>query len=90
LQSHVRLAAENLLLRKQLALYIERKTKPRRASNATRVTLVILARFIEWRPVLTIVRPDTLARWHRHVGRLFWRWRCRPPGDRGFRGTYSG
>jgi hypothetical protein len=57
LQSHSRLAVENLLLRKQLALYVERNTKPRRAGNATRLTLVILTRFIDWRPVLTIVQP---------------------------------
>jgi hypothetical protein len=36
------LAAENLFLRKQLALYIERKAKPRRADDATRITLVRL------------------------------------------------
>ena len=36
LHSHQRLAAENLFLRKQLALYIERQAKPRRATNATR------------------------------------------------------
>ena len=40
LHSHTRLAAENLFLRKQLALYIERRTTPRRASGATRVTLI--------------------------------------------------
>jgi hypothetical protein len=55
LHSQRRLAAENLFLRKQLALYIERQAKPRRATNATRLTLVILAHFIDWRPVLTIV-----------------------------------
>lgn len=59
LRSHGRLAAENLFLRKQLALYLERQVKPRPASNATRLTLVVLARFIEWRAVLTIVQPDT-------------------------------
>ena len=32
-----RLAAENLFLRKQLALYIERQVKPRRADNAARI-----------------------------------------------------
>src|SRR5688572_28459749 len=80
LQSHARLAAENLFLRKQLALYVERRVKPRRATNATRLTLVVLARFIEWRPVLTIVRPDTLVRWHRHAFRLFWRWKSRRCG----------
>jgi putative transposase len=78
LLSHPRLAAENLFLRKQLALYVERQVKPRRATNATRLTLVVLARFIEWRPILTIVQPDTLVRWHRYAFRLFWRWKsCR-------------
>ncbi len=80
LHSRTRLAAENLFLRKQLALYAERKTKPRRATNATRLTLVVLARFVAWRSLLTIVQPDTLVRWHRHVFRLFWRWRSRLRG----------
>ena len=48
-------AAENLYLRKQLALYAERGVRPRRADDATRVTLVVLARLIDWRAALTIV-----------------------------------
>jgi putative transposase len=62
--SHSSLAAENLFLRKQLAFYLERKVKPRRVDDATRITLVVLARFLDWRRVLTIVQPDTLVRWH--------------------------
>ena len=31
---------------KQLALYVERRVKPRRANDATRITLVILAFFV--------------------------------------------
>jgi transposase InsO family protein len=80
LRSHAHLAAENLFLRKQLALYVERQVKPRRATNATRLTLVVLARFIEWRPLLTCVQPETLVRWHRQGLRLFWRWKSRPRG----------
>ena len=80
LRSHAHLAAENLFLRKQLALYVERQVKPRRASNATRLTLVVLAHLIEWRRILTIVQPDTLVRWHRHAVRLVWRWTSRPRG----------
>jgi hypothetical protein len=34
------LVVENLFLRKQLALYLERKVKPRRARTATKLTLV--------------------------------------------------
>jgi hypothetical protein len=60
--SRTRLAAENLFLRKQLAHYIERQVKPRRANDATRITLVILSRWIDWRRILTVVQSDTLIR----------------------------
>jgi transposase InsO family protein len=80
LRSRGRLAAENLFLRKQLALYVEREVKPRRGTNGTRLILVVLARFIEWRSVLTVVQPDTLVRWHRQAFRLFWRWKSRHRG----------
>jgi hypothetical protein len=62
MRSRARLAAENLFLRKQLALYVERQAKPRRSNNATRITLVTLSRFLEWRQLLTIVKPETLIR----------------------------
>ncbi len=77
-RSHTTLAAENLFLRKQLALYRERQVKPRRASDAVRLTLVLLARCFAWREALTIVQPSTLVRWHREAFRLFWRRRSRP------------
>ena len=65
LRSDAHLAAENLFLRKQLALYVERQAKPRRADDATRVTLAALSRLIDWRRLLTVVKPETLIRWHR-------------------------
>ncbi len=80
LQSRTQLAAENVFLRKQLALYIERQVKPRRADDATRVTLVALSRLVDWRRLLVILKPDTLIRWHRKGFRLFWRWKSRAPG----------
>jgi putative transposase len=76
--SRVHLAAENLFLRKQLALYEERRTKPRRPDSATRVALVLLSRLLDWRSMLTVVKPDTLIRRHRQGWRLFWRWKSRP------------
>jgi hypothetical protein len=39
LRSPAQLAAENLFLRRQLALYQERHVKPRQATNATRFAL---------------------------------------------------
>jgi transposase InsO family protein len=72
------LAAENLFLRKQLALYQERQAKPRRATNAIRMSLVWLSRLFDWRQALVIVQPATLIRWHRQAFRRFWRWQSRP------------
>jgi hypothetical protein len=79
MRSRAQLAAENLFLRKQLALYLERQVKPRRADDATRLTLVALSWFIEWRHLLTIVKPETLMGWHRKGFRLWWRWKSRTP-----------
>src|SRR5215467_14543599 len=69
------LAAENLFLRKQLAFYQERKVKPRRADNPTRLTLVLLSRWFNWRGALTVVKPKTFVTWLRKGFRLFWRWK---------------
>jgi putative transposase len=79
-RSRAKLAAENLFLRKQLAWYVERQMQPRRADDATRITLVALSRFVDWRRLLTIVKPDTLIRWHRKGFQLFWHWKSSTPG----------
>ena len=39
-----------------------------------------LTRFFDWRSALTVVKPDTLIRWHRKGFRLFWKWKSRPSG----------
>jgi hypothetical protein len=65
LTPRARLAAENLFLRKQLALFQGARTKPRRPDPSTRVMLVMLSRWLDWRSMLTVVKPDTLIRWHR-------------------------
>ena len=80
LRSPAAVAAENLFLRKQLSLYIERKTKPRRATDPLRFTLARLSRFFDWRNTLMVVKTDTLIRWHREGFRLFWRRKSRPRG----------
>jgi putative transposase len=70
--------AENLFLRRELALYRERGIKPRRIDAATRVSLAFLFRLFDWRDALVVVRPETLIRWHRAGWRLFWRRQSRP------------
>jgi hypothetical protein len=63
LRSRTSLAAENLFLREQLAFYQERKVKPRRADNPTRLMLVLLSRWFNWRDALTVVRPTNFIAW---------------------------
>ncbi len=62
LRSRTVLAAENLFLRRQLALFRERQVKPRQASDSLRLTLVLLARCFAWREALTVVQPAALLR----------------------------
>ena len=69
---------ENLFLRRQLALYMERGVKPRRMDLATRIALALLLRLFDWRDSLVVVRPETLIRWHRAGWKLFWRLKSRP------------
>ena len=79
LRSPAALAAENLFLRKQLALYQARQVKPRRATDAIRVALVWLSQWFDWPQALTVVQPETFSRWRRQRLCLFWR--CTPsPG----------
>jgi len=69
-RSRAALAAENLFLRKQLALFTERKAQPRRATDAVRFVMTFLGRLFDWRKALTVVQPDTYVRWHRKGFRL--------------------
>src|SRR2546430_585461 len=49
------LAAENLFLRKQLALYQEHHVTPGRVTHATRVVLVWLSQWFNWPSALVVV-----------------------------------
>ncbi len=69
--------AENLFMRRQLALYIERGVQPRPVDAATRVSLAVLARLFDWRSALVVVQPATMIRWHRAGWRLLWRMKSR-------------
>ena len=79
------LAAENLFLRRQLALFQERQVKPHRADDATRWVMAALSRWFDWCDALVVVQPDTLIRWHRKGFHLFWRQKSRLAGPREFR-----
>ena len=80
LRSPRALAAENLFLRKQLALIQERRVKPHRARDSTRLVMATLSRWFDWRHALIVIKPDTLIGWHRKGFRLLWRRKSRPVG----------
>lgn len=69
------LLAKNLFLRKQLSFFQERKARPRNAPASTRLSMIALAQFFDWREVLVIVAPETFIKWHRTAFRAFWRWK---------------
>ncbi|CAJ0874308.1 hypothetical protein AMST5_02588 [freshwater sediment metagenome] len=78
-----RLDAENAALRQQL-IVLRRKMKGRpRLTNGDRWFLIFL---YQWFPsilgVVTIIRPETLIRWHRSGFRFYWRWKSRRPAGR--------
>jgi hypothetical protein len=82
-KSKIRLEAENATLRHQLVV-LRRKLKGRaHLTNSDRWFFVQLYRwFPSILPVLMIVRPETLVRWHRAGFRRYWRWRSRRRGGR--------
>src|SRR6202030_4351923 len=78
-----RLEAENAALRHQL-IVLRRKVCGRvHLTNGDRLFLVQLYR---WFPsvlnAITIIRPETLVRWHRAGFRRYWRWKSRSLGGR--------
>src|SRR5438552_4170715 len=82
-KSKSRLEAENAALRHQL-IVLQRRVRGRvQLPNGDRLFLVTLYR---WFPsvlkAITIVRPETLVRWHRAGFRRYWRWKSRSLGGR--------
>jgi putative transposase len=73
------LALEILALRQQVAV-LKRK-RPRPALNPMdRLFWTALRRFWSgWAEARPIVKPETVAGWHRAGLRLYWRWRSRGP-----------
>src|SRR5438094_488113 len=82
-KSKSRLEAENAALRHQL-IVLQRRARGRvQLTNGDRLFLVLLYR---WFPsvlrAITIIRPETLVRWHRAGFRHYWRWKSRSFGGR--------
>jgi hypothetical protein len=78
-----RLETEILVLRHQLNVLRRRAPRRPRLRWADRALFILLYRR---RPrilnAITIVRPETVLRWHRMGFAAYWRWKSRSPGGR--------
>jgi hypothetical protein len=83
IKSKSRFEAENTALRYQIVV-LQRKVHGRvQISNAGRLFFVELYRWFPWiLKLITVVRPETLVRWHREGFRRYRHWKSRPLGGR--------
>jgi len=83
IKSKLRLEAENAVLRHQLIVL---RGRPHGRVQLTSHDRLFFIQLYRWLPaivkVLTIIRPQTLVRWHRAGSRCYWRWKSRPRGGR--------
>ncbi len=82
-KSLARLEAEILVLRQQV-IVLSRKSRVRVwLRNIDRLILVSMYRLFPWiLNAITVVKPETVIRWHRRGFRAYWRWKSRRRGGR--------
>ena len=82
-KSKSRLEAENAALRHQVVVLRRMVHRRVRLTNSDRLFFIQLYR---WFPavlkLITVIRPETLVRWHRAGFRSYWRWKSRSLGGR--------
>jgi len=77
IRSREDLVLENLALRQQLEVLQRKGIRPQ-LTNRDRAFWVLLSRlWTGWKDALEIVRPETVAAWHRQGFRLYWTWKSR-------------
>ncbi len=83
LKSRARLEAEILVLRQEV-IVLSRKSRSRVwLRNIDRLILVWMYRvFPSILDAITVVKPETVIRWHRQGFRAYWRWKSRRRGGR--------
>src|SRR6516165_739843 len=82
-KSRRRLEAEILVLRHQLNVLRQRAPRRLHLRWADRALFIWLyRRYPRLLDAITIVRPETVVRWHRKGFTAFWRWKSRSPGGR--------
>src|SRR5437660_8117336 len=82
-KSRRRLKAEILVLRHQLNILRQRAPRRLHLHWADRALFIWLyRRCLRILDAITIVRPETVVRWHRMGFAAYWRWKSRPRGGR--------
>src|SRR5215469_1975962 len=81
LRSPARLQAEILVLRQQVLVLSRKSLLRARLRNLDRLILVGLYRlFPSILDAVTVVKPETVLRWHRGGFRPYWNWKSRRTG----------
>jgi putative transposase len=73
---------EILALRQQVAILKRQRPCPKLNSLDRLFWTTLRCVSSRWAEVLVVVKPETVAGWHRAGFRLYWRWRSRPRGGR--------
>jgi hypothetical protein len=82
-KTKARLEAEIIMLRHQLNVLRRRVPSNPKLVVADRLLFVWLYRlFPAVLNAVTIIRPETIVRWHRTGFRLYWRWKSHTRGGR--------
>jgi len=76
------LRIENLALRQQLAVFKDKRPRPKIQDADQAFWVALRNAWPKWTNALILVKPDTVTKWHRKGFRLFWRWKSktRKPG----------
>jgi hypothetical protein len=83
LNSRASLEAENLVLRQQVIVLSHKSRSRVRLPNIDRLIFVWLYRFFPAiLNAITVVKPETVIRWHRCGFRAYWRWKSHRRGGR--------
>ena len=83
LRSRASLEAENLVLRQQVIVLSRNCPSRVWLRNIDRLIFVWLYRcFPAILKAITVVKPETVIRWHRRGFRVYWRWKSRRCGGR--------
>jgi hypothetical protein len=73
-RSRLELMVENLALRQQLAVFKQKRSRPRLRPGDRMFWVFLRQVWRNWANALIIVEPETVVGWQRQGFKLFWRW----------------